>query len=126
MPIKFDFEIRDIPEKTGPGAKAIPEDVIQQFKERLEPLEKGKEGVFKLQDKKELVLARRTIQEAALQLKRFWVKVRKERGTGSVLLVQRVSKREYDEAQKKAAARGAKLRGKRKAQPKAKAKAKRS
>ncbi|MFH1485703.1 MAG: hypothetical protein ABIH46_06505 [Chloroflexota bacterium] len=125
MAIKFEFEVRSIPEKKAPGAKPIPQDVIDQFKEKLEALEKGREGLVRLGDKKELSLARRAIQEAALQAKN-WVKVRKERGSENVLLVQRVSKREYDEAQKKAAARGAKLRGKRKAKvaPKTKAKGK--
>lgn len=49
-------------------------------------------------------------------------RVRKVRGSDNILLIQRVTKREYDEAQRKAAARGAKLRGKRK--PKAKVKKK--
>jgi hypothetical protein len=93
--------------------KGIPQDVVDEYKPYIEQLEKGNQGALEFGEGEDVKLGRKALVEAGVQLKQY-VKVRKPRGQENVLNFVLITKKEYDEAKKKAEARGAKLRGKRK------------
>ena len=107
--LHFTVEKRPIEEKK-PGRPAIDPKALEDCKRVIKGLERGVELLLKFKDPKQISLGRRALQEAGIQEK-IWLKVRKERGSDNILVAQRITKQEYDEAAKMAAARGAKLKG---------------
>ena len=114
--LQFDIERRPIQEKK-PGKSSIDPQAVEDCRKVVKGLERGVELLFKLKDPKQLSLGRKALQEAGLQEK-IWLKVRKERGSDSILVVQRITKQEFDETARKAKERGAKLKGKKRAKKK--------
>ena len=111
--LQFDVEKRPIQEKK-PGKPAVDPEAVEDCRKVIKGLEKGVELLLKFKDPKLLNLGRRALLEAGAQEK-IWLKVRKERGSDGILVVQRITRGEFDEAAKKARARGAKLKGKKRA-----------
>ena len=96
-------------EKKKPGRKpAIPQELIDSFKPFIEQLEKGNQGRLEFSEKEDINKSRKALILAGVEIKKY-IKARKERGTDNVLLFQIITKKEYDEAQAKAKARGAKV-----------------
>jgi hypothetical protein len=106
------FTQQQIEKKTA-KPKGIPEEVIAEYKKFIEALEKGNEGRLEFKEGENIAQARKALVEAGNQTKKY-VRVRKPRGADNVLTFVQISKKEFDEAQAKAKARGEKLRGKRK------------
>lgn len=100
--------------KSGPYLKAIPEATIKEYQKFIDQLEKGMAGVLEFGKDENLNLARRALQQAGAKGKKY-VRVQKVRGEDNKLRFLRITKLEYDEARKIAEARGAKLKGKRRA-----------
>ena len=111
--LQFDVEKRPIQQKKR-GKPTIDPKALEDCKKVIKGLERGIELLLKFKDPNQISLGRRALQEAGIQEK-IWLKVRKERGSDAILVVQRITKQEYDEAAKMAAARGAKLKGKKRA-----------
>ena len=100
-------------ETKKPQKQAIPQELIDQYKAFIDQLEKGNEGTLEFTEGEDINKARKALVEAGVQAKKY-VKVRKLRGQTNVLIFRQISKKEFDDAKKKAAERGKKLRGKRK------------
>lgn len=97
-------------EEKKPGRpKDIPTEVIEQYMEYVGLLEKGNEGKLEFAEGENIAQARKALVEAGVHSKKY-VKVRKPRGEDNVLTFQLISKKEFDEAQEKAKARGEKVR----------------
>ena len=116
---KFSQEPKEVKKPGRP--KGIPQEVIDEYKGYIEGLEKGNVGALEFGKDENINQARKALQQAGEESKNY-VKVRKPRGADNVLQFERITGKEWTEAKKKAAARGAKLRGQKR--PKAKAKAK--
>jgi hypothetical protein len=96
-------------EEKKPGRKpAIPQELIDEYKPFIEQLEKGNQGRLEFSAKEDINKSRKALILAGVEIKKY-VKARKERGSDNVLLFQVISKKEYDEAQAKAKARGEKV-----------------
>jgi hypothetical protein len=104
------FTQQPIPVKTG-RPKGIPQEVVDEYKPYIEQIEKGNEGTLEFGKNENITQGRKALVEAGIQLKKY-VKVRKPRGQDNVLTFSLITKKEFDEAKEKAAARGAKLKGK--------------
>ena len=111
------------PEKTQKSSTS--QALVEEYKAYVGEIGTGEIGRLVFAADENMVGGRKALVEAGVQLRR-WVKVRKPRDADNVLLVERITKREFDAAKAKAAARGAKLKGQTrpKAKPKAKAKKK--
>ncbi|NKB68655.1 MAG: hypothetical protein GKR89_16450 [Candidatus Latescibacteria bacterium] len=107
------------PEKAQKNS--ISQALVDDYKEYVGEIGKGEIGRLEFAADENMAGGRKALVEAGVQLRR-WVKVRKPRDADNVLLVERITKQEFDAARAKAAARGAKLKGQ--PRPKAKAKAK--
>ena len=110
--------------KRGRVAKGIPQEIINEYKEFISKLEKKSVGTLSFKKGENINLARKALIQASVELKKY-VRVRKPRGTASVLSFEHISRKEFVAALKVAAERGKKLKGvpkKRKAKAKAKAK----
>ena len=94
--------------------KALPQEVIDEYKQYIEQLEKGNAGILEFGKDENMAVARKALQEAGVQSKKY-VKVQKVRGEDNKLKFWLIAKKEYDEAAAKAKARGEKLRGRRRA-----------
>jgi len=105
------FKQQPIEVKKPGRPKGIPQEVIDEYKPFIEQLEKGNEGTLEFGKNENITQGRKALVEAGIQLKKY-VKVRKPRGADNILTFQQITKKEFDEAKKKAAARGAKLKGK--------------
>ena len=92
--------------------KALPQEVIDEYKQYIEQLEKGNAGIVEFGKDENVAVGRKALQEAGIQSKKY-VKVQKVRGEDNKLKFWLITKKEYDEAQARAKARGEKLRGKR-------------
>ena len=104
-----------------PGRPAgLPQEVVDEYKQYIEQLKKGNEGILEFEKDEDIGVARRALKQAGEELKRY-VKVRKEKGSDNVLKFQQITRKEWAAAQEKAKARGAKLKGKTRAKRKAKA-----
>ena len=102
-------------EKKKPGRPAgIPQEVVDEYKQYIEQLEKGSEGILEFKKDENINQARKALQQAGEELKKY-VKVRKQRGSDNALKFQQITRKEWVEAKQKAKARGAKLKGKPKA-----------
>jgi len=88
--------------------KGIPNEVIEQHMEYVKGLEKGNEGRLEFEEGENIAQARKALVEAGIHCKKF-LKVRKPRGEKNILTFVQISKKEYDEAQAKAKARGEKV-----------------
>jgi hypothetical protein len=91
--------------------KGIPQETIDEYTEYIGKVRKGNEGFLEFGEDENMNIARRALKEAGVQSKKY-VKVSKPRGKDNVLRFVRISKEEFDAAQEAAAARGAKLKGK--------------
>jgi|SaaInl8_200m_RNA_FD_contig_21_2469006_length_375_multi_6_in_0_out_0_1 hypothetical protein len=91
------------------SAKAIPDEVIDQYVEYIQNLEKGNEGILEFDEGEDVIQARKALVEAGVRCKKY-VRVRKPRGDRITLRFRSISKAEYDESRSKAMARGAKIR----------------
>ena len=100
--------------KAAVAPKTLPEEVIKEYREYIDQLEKGNAGILEFKEGENMNLARRALQQAGEESKKY-VKVQKVRGEDNKLKFWKISKQEWDAARKSAAARGAKLRGKRRA-----------
>ena len=114
------FTQQPIPVKTA-RQKGIPQEVVDEYKLFIEQLEKGNVGTLEFGKNDNINQGRKALVEAGVQSKKY-VKVRKPRGADNILAFERITKKEFDDAKAKAAARGAKLKGKPRAKKKAKAK----
>jgi len=101
--------------------KGIPQEIIDEYKPFIEQLEKGNAGSLEFGKNENITQGRKALVEAGIQLKKY-IKVRKPRGQDNILTFQQITKKEFDEAKKKAEVRGAKLRGKKRTKAKAKKK----
>ena len=117
------FTQQKIEEKKPGKPKGIPQEVIDEYKPYIEQLEKGNEGTLEFTKSENITQGRKALIEAGIQLKKY-LKVRKPRGADNILNFQIITKKEFDEAKKKAAARGAKVAKALKGKPRAKKKAK--
>lgn len=106
-------------EKKAGKVTGVPQEVVDQYKGFIEKLEKDNVGRLEFDKGEDINLGRKALQEASIQLKKY-VKARKVRGSGNVLMFERISKREFDEAKKRVEARVAKMRGKKRGGRKAK------
>ena len=98
-------------EQKAVKAAAIPLQMIDEYRQYIEQLEKGNAGILEFGKDENMALARKALQEAGVQSKKY-VKVQKVRGQDNKLKFWLITKKEYDEAIEKAKARGEKLRGK--------------
>jgi nicotinamide mononucleotide adenylyltransferase len=90
--------------------KGIPQETIDEYTEYIGKVRKGNEGLFEFGEDENINVARRALKEAGIQSKKY-IRVAKVRGKDNVLKFVRISKEEFDTAQEAAAARGAKLKG---------------
>ena len=88
----------------------IPREIIDEYKGYIEQLNKKNIGILEFEKGEDIQLARKALLQAGEELKKY-VKVRKPRGEENVLRFERITLKEWTEAQKKARARGAKLKG---------------
>jgi hypothetical protein len=97
-------------EKKQPKQKGIPQEVVDSYKPYIEELQKEHEGVLKFgSDDVKIAVGRKALLEASVQLKK-WIKISKVRGVDNQLKFVLITKKDYDEAQAKSAARGEKIR----------------
>jgi len=92
--------------------KALPQEVIDEYKQYIEQLEKGNAGIVEFGKDENVAVGRKALQEAGIQGKKY-VKVQKVRGGDNKLKFWLITKKEWDDAAAKAKARGEKIRGKR-------------
>lgn len=98
-------------EKKQPGRpKALSQEFVDSFKPHIEDLTKDERGIIELKKDEKIALARKGLQQAAIELKKF-LKIRKPRDAGNILHFQRITRKEWLAADKSAKARGAKLKG---------------
>ena len=98
-----------------PGRPAgIPQEVIDEYKGYIEQIEKGNRGTLEFKNDENINQARKALVQAGEESKNY-VKVRKPRGSENVLQFERITRKEYVEAKQSAAARGVKLKGKKRA-----------
>ena len=91
--------------------KALPQEVIDEYKQYIEQLEKGNAGIVESGKDENVAVGRKALQEAGIQGKKY-VKVQKVRGEDNKLKFWLITKKEWDDAAAKANARGEKIRGK--------------
>ena len=106
MPV---FSQQKIEEKKAPKPKGIPNEVIEEYMKYVDDLDKGNEGKLEFEEGENVSQARKALVEAGVHLKQY-VRVRKPRGADNVLTFVQITKKEFDEAQAKAKARGEKVR----------------
>ena len=102
------FTQSKIEEKKPGKPKGIPTEVIEQYMKFVDQLEKGNEGQLEFAEGENIVQARKALVEAGIHCKKY-LKVRKPRGADNILTFVLISKKEYEEAQAKAKARGEKV-----------------
>jgi hypothetical protein len=95
-------------EETQAKPKGIPNEVIEQYMEYVKALEKNNEGKLEFEEGENIAQARKALVEAGLHCKKY-IKVRKPRGADNILTFVLITKKEYDESQAKAKARGEKV-----------------
>jgi len=105
-----------VPKEQKAIQKGVAQEVVDEYKSFIEDIDKAKDqdGILEFSKDENMALGRRALQEAGIQMKKY-VKVQKVRKEDNKLKVTRITKKEYDEAREVAEARGAKLRGKRRA-----------
>lgn len=104
---KFSQAIIEVKKPGKP--KGIPTEVIEQYMEYIGALERANEGKLEFDEGENIAQARKALVEAGIHCKKY-VKVRKPRGEDKILTFQLITKKEFDEAQAKAKARGEKVR----------------
>lgn len=90
--------------------RVVPQEMVDEHKKYIEQLEEGKIGQLEFGEGEDIALGKRALQEAGSQLGIF-LRVSKARGNNSILRFKRLTKDEFEEAQKKAQERGAKMKG---------------
>lgn len=93
------------------AGKALPQNVIDDYKKYIEQLEEGNLGQLDFEEGEDIKLAKSALQAAGAQLE-IYLKVSKARGKENILRFKRITEEEHKEAQKVAEARAAKMRGK--------------
>ena len=101
------FSQQKIEEKQA-KSKGIPNEVIEQYMKFVDQLEKGNEGKLEFEEDENIAQARKALVEAGIHCKKY-LKVRKPRGEKDILTYVQISKKDFDEAQAKAKARGEKV-----------------
>jgi hypothetical protein len=96
-------------EKKQPKQKGISQEVIDSYKPYIDELQKEHEGLLEFRPEEKIAVGRKALIEAGVQLKKY-VKVSKVRGVDNQLKFILISKKEYDEAVAKSAAKGEKIR----------------
>ena len=102
------FEQRVIEIKT-PTAKALPQELVDEYVGYIEKLEKGNEGLLEFIEGENVAVGRKALLAAGVQSKKY-VKVSKVRGVDNVLKFVQMSKKEWDEKQAQNMERGKKIR----------------
>lgn len=97
--------------------RVVPQEMIDEHKKYIEQLEEGKIGQLEFSEGEDVALAKKALQEAGNQLG-MHLKVAKARGLKNILRFKSISKEEFEESQKKAQERGAKMKGKARAKKK--------
>jgi hypothetical protein len=105
------FTQRPIEIKRQARKGGVSQEVIDEYKQYIEQLDKKNEGILEFKKDENINLGRKALVEAGVQLKRY-IKVRKLRDSDNTLTFKRITKKEFDETKAKAAARGAVLKGK--------------
>ena len=100
----------------APG-KVVPQSTIDEYKQYIEQLEEGKLGQLEFEEGENIKLAKSALQAAGTQLN-MYIKVSNARGLKNILRFKRLTKEEFEEAQKIAQERAAKMRGKTRAKKK--------
>jgi hypothetical protein len=99
----------------------IPQELIDEYKGYIDQLDRNTVGTLEFDKGENIALGRKALQQAGEESKKY-VKVRKARGQDAVLQVERITRKEWVEAKKRAKERGAKI--KEGAKPEVKVKAK--
>lgn len=89
--------------------KAIPQEIIDQYAQYVEQLKRGNEGILEFGKNENMALGRRALIEAGIQAKKY-LKVSKVRGMDNTLKFIQISKREWEEWQRRSRARSEKIR----------------
>jgi hypothetical protein len=106
MPIFTQFPAKDA------SKRAVPQETIDEYKKFIEDLKEGNVGQLEFPEGEDTKLGKRALQEAGNQLG-MHIKVSSARGQKNIVRFKRLSQEEFEEAQRKAKARGEKMRGKR-------------
>ena len=101
MPI---FRVQSKERKTARQIE-IPRELIDEYKGYIEQLEKNTVGILEFGKEENIILGRKALLQAGEEAKKY-VKVRKSRGQDDILLVERITRKEWMEANKRAKERG--------------------
>lgn len=88
-------------ETKKPGRPGIPQEIVDEYKQYVQELEKGSIGRLEFKQDEDITQARKALKEAGIQLKKQ-VKIRKPRGEDGVLLFERAARKRRAAAQKTA------------------------
>ena len=97
MPV-FSQQVKEVKKR---GKRGIPQEVIDEYMKYIEDLKKENTGRLEFGKAENINLARKSLKEAGIQLKRQ-VKIRKPKGEANVLVFERVARKKRAVARKAA------------------------
>ena len=87
---------------------AVPQELVDEYKQYVEQLEKGNVGLLEFNKTENIDQARKALEEAAEQLRKY-VKIRRKRGENA-LQFQQITQREWQDKKRRSKERASKIR----------------